>query len=304
MPVLKTIFRKANAARARLARYRVLAASQFQVTFIHEGQILLRLPTVSAWNAFWGTNKTVTNNFLYYHRPHAEVLLRKIIHQLYSQKYIPATESVIDVGCWIGDNTLVWAKNLTEAARVIAIDPSPDNLTYGKTLADINTIKNITWIEAVCSDREGSRLGFEGSLDHTRFDENASEGSVLVSTTLDKIIADAGYPGIGLIHVDVEGFELKVLKGAVNIIEKNKPVILFEQHISAEDCIEVSDFLRALNYRVFMINEVIPGCALDCRNFIALHKTHELPAIKEFPQQDARSLGIFSAMPGPPLIEI
>ena len=64
---------------------------------------------------------------------------------------------------------------------------------------------------------------------------------------------------IGLIHVDVEGFELKVIKGASKIIERDKPTLFFEQHISQEDPNLVFKYMKNFGYRVFMINEVIPG---------------------------------------------
>jgi len=48
---------------------------------------------------------------------------------------------------------------------------------------------------------------------------------------LDNIISE----DISLIKIDVEGGELQVLRGAVNTIRKNKPVVIFEHGIGAAD---------------------------------------------------------------------
>ncbi|MCZ2442868.1 MAG: FkbM family methyltransferase [Flavobacteriales bacterium] len=40
---------------------------------------------------------------------------------------------------------------------------------------------------------------------------------------------------IDLIKIDVEGAELQVLEGAIEIIEKNKPIIIFEHGIGASN---------------------------------------------------------------------
>jgi hypothetical protein len=60
---------------------------------------------------------------------------------------------------------------------------------------------------------------------------------------------------ISLIKIDIEGHELAALKGAKSLIEKNNPVILFEQHPCdfSEGRSDVVDYLRGLNYRFLTI---------------------------------------------------
>ena len=63
--------------------------------------------------------------------------------------------------------------------------------------------------------------------------------------------------------------ESKVISGAFGIIDKFKPIISFEQHLEIDDYNALCDTLTEKQYEVFMINEVLPGCRPDCRNFIA-----------------------------------
>ena len=287
----------------RLVHFRSLYKSNFSVKFIHEGNTVVQLPRSSLFDALTGRGYTLSRSISYFHRPNSEALLRRVIYGLYADGYIPADKSIIDIGSWIADNSIVWSKQLKEGSYVFAIDPSPENQSYGQKVASLNDVSNIKFIEAVCTENEGEKLDFEGDLGHTSFYKKPLDGKI-VSTTLDAIIANSGNPSIGLLHVDVEGLEFSVLKGASKIIKNDLPIISFEQHISQEDIFKVTDFLREFGYRVFMVNEVLPGCSLDCRNFLAFHSSKKVPNVIEFEQKNASGMGIYSAIIGESLIEV
>lgn len=72
------------------------------------------------------------------------------------------------------------------------------------------------------------------------------------SDSVDMIVLDDffGDKKISFIKVDVEGFEFNVLKGACNIINKNRPLIQVEgDRSSVVD--EVSGLLLSLNYKLY-----------------------------------------------------
>lgn len=287
----------------RLLNLKNLKENNYCVTFFAEGNLKVKLPKISLWEIIvkkkWFILK---KNSDFVTRPKAEVLLRKIIYKLYQTAYISSEKSIIDIGCWISDNSIIWSKYLSENGTVFSIDPSSKNIFYGKILTKLNKIKNIKFIKAVCSEKHGIKLSYKGSLEHTSFRE-IKKGTFLLSTTLDNILKDENRQ-IGLLHVDVEGLELSVLKGAEKIISKDNPVISFEQHISKEDFQLIYDYLKFHNYKIFMINEVLQDCALDCRNFLAFPSNKALPSFTEFKQANSRDLGIFSAVIGKSLIEI
>ena len=54
--------------------------------------------------------------------------------------------------------------------------------------------------------------------------------------TIDNLYADED---ISLINMDIEGAELSVLKTAVNIIRKNRPVLSICVYHKAEDLVEI-----------------------------------------------------------------
>ena len=171
----------------------------------------------------------------------------------------------------------------------------------------MNNIKNIKWFPEVCSENVGDKLTIDGNptnhADNMKFKES-NDKNFKLSSTIDHLVSGEKDKKIGLIHVDVEGFELKVLKGASKIIKRDKPILIFEQHISQEDPNLIFAYVKNFGYRIFMINEVIPGNDLDCRNFLAFHSSKEIPDLKKFSENNLNDLNISRSTIGPGLIEI
>lgn len=289
----------------RIVRYKELQKNSFIVNFIHEGNIKILLPKLSIGEVIFGYGIYAKKNFYFMGRPHVEILLRKIIFYLYEENYIDSNKSIIDIGSSVADNSLVWAKILFGNGKLFGIDPSLNNINYSKKLSSINNLNNIDWIQAVCSEKKGDKLMIDinpsGASENTSFKIGNSINS-LTATTLDEIIYKKN-TNIGLIHIDVEGFELKIMKGAKKIIERDRPVLTFEQHISKEDTSHIFQYLKNFGYRIYMINEVITGNRPDCRNFLALHSSKEPISFLNFEEKNLKDLNIFQATIGPGLIE-
>ena len=306
MRLLKKIEKLIKTPILQYIKYKELKKYNYIVKFLYEGGVEIKVPNLSIGEVLLSYGIIIKRNLYMMNRPYIEILLRNIIYELYKEGYINKKFSVIDIGSWIGDNGLVWAQNLTGDGKVFCIEPSRNNLAYSKKCAQINNINNIVWHERVCSENVGEKLTIDGktenSSDNHKYKFENSKNS-LSSTTLDEIISEKKNTKIGLIHIDVEGFELKVMKGAKKIIERDKPVLTFEQHISKEDTSHVFQYLKNFGYRIFMINEVIPGNELDCRNFLALHSSKELPNFSNFEENNLKDLNIYQATIGPGLIE-
>lgn len=290
----------------RLFNHFTLKSRQWSVVFPDEGNILIRLPRTHWLDGFRKKRKKQIDKALTFSgRAGKEVLLRQVIYKLYQSGLINKDQHIIDIGAWLADNTLVWAHFLNApSAKVIAIDPAQDNINFGHMLATENNKHNIVWHQAVCAEKSGIPLYYRGKLNHARFNMNG-EGklSPLQSATIDELVTSEQWTNIGLLHVDVEGFEEVVLRGSSQIIAASNPVILFEQHITHEDPLKIADWLEGFGYKVFMLNEVIPQCELDCRNFIALPKSVAEQAFNLNISKNTQEK-IFWATMGPPLISI
>jgi FkbM family methyltransferase len=285
---------------------RRLKKNNFIIQFIFEGRLDIKLPVIGYIDSLTSAGRDFAKKCVdYSRRPKAEALLRKTVYKLIKSGYINPDKSIIDIGSWIADNTIVWAKLLRKGS-VFAIDPSQDNLNFGMEVAKINNLDNVKWIKAVCSDKPNIPLEIqEGNIEHAVFGKsNDSKSQKFLSTTLDDVIPSNSHDKISLLHVDVEGFEEKVIFGASSIIGKSKPVLIFEQHISNENPSKIIAFLQSHDYEVFMINEVLPKCEYDCRNFIAFSKSKPLPLFPKPLLYKGRSEGIWYAAVGEWLIKV
>jgi FkbM family methyltransferase len=291
--------------RRRFEAVRVLRQEDFRAEFVHEGGIKIILPRVLTLHALLGMDQTLDRSVNFVRSALSEALLRQTIFDLYANGHINSEKSIVDIGCWCADNTLAWATLIKRKATVFAIDPSSGNLGYAKSIATANGIENVTWVQAVCSDKSGETLGFTRSIEHASFHTSPNANAAQVtSKNRDEIIGSENQASIGLLHVDVEGFEERVLRGAANIIEKSNPVITFERHLCDDDSPLIFDLLAAKGYRIFMVNEVMTMCRLVCRNFIAFPLGFVAPAEMTQQVSDYGPEGFVPAVLAPNLLEL
>nr|QBK90897.1 MAG: methyltransferase [Pithovirus LCPAC201] len=230
-----------------------------QIIFPHDLNIKITVPSSHPFST------------IYIKRPYREILFRKIHTFLIKTKIIDPTANMIDLGAWIGDNTLPWSKMIT--GTVYAIDPSVDNCAYIKELVQLNQAKNVEIIQTAISETN-KILSTNGDLHHCSF-EYGNPGKngkhQIKSTSLDSLYLEKKITNIGYIHLDVEGMEHLVIRGAKKIIDRDRPVMTYEVHLELDSHIDQTKkrFILA-NYQVFMINEILPGCRLDCRNMLAI----------------------------------
>lgn len=281
---------------------------QQQVDFAGEGGVSLRMPRIPFVARLKDRGAELDRRAHFMGRPEHELLLRRVVFRLYERGLVERHRSVIDIGCWIGDNAIVWATFLDAAlARVYAVDPSAENLSFAESVATASGVENVVWHEAVCADVSGQQVIPTGDLDHATFVRASDDETIpaLTTITLDELIPPAEHARLGLLHVDVEGFELAVLKGAEDIIRASQPVILFEGHLrDEEDIAAIRQFLIGHGYVTLLINEVLAGCLPDCRNFLAVPDALRAEVLAAVEGSGSGWPGIAPAVPGPELLPL
>lgn len=139
----------------------------------------------------------------------------------------------------------------------------------------MNDIKNIKVIQTAVSNKN-EMLTTNNDLFHCTFMSNNEKITTGINSckavSLDYLHETNEIDNIDFIHLDVESMEFSVIMGANCLIDKFRPIIAFEQHLDIDNYIESSKHITDKNFIVYVINEVLPGCRPDCRNFIAFPK--------------------------------
>jgi FkbM family methyltransferase len=213
-------------------------------------------------------------------RIYHEAIFRMIHTYLINNNIIDKTKNIIDLGAWIGDNSIPWAKNIE--GIVYAIDPCKENCDFINAMKHYNSIENLTIIKAVISDSERIISIDTNDLHHCSFTNNDSLQNKLQAFSLDTLYQNNIINNIGYIHLDVEGMEHLVIVGANKLINTERPIISFEQHLNTDDYQSICKYFNTINYSVYLINEQLLGCLEDCRNFLAFPNTINIEDIEQF----------------------
>jgi FkbM family methyltransferase len=137
---------------------------------------------------------------------------------------------VIDVGANVGDLTAVAAEAVRPPGRVIAFEPAPANAR--RLRERFAATPHVYVHHAAVSDRSGSlhlHLDAANSKRHSLFPSIVSVpgDSILVpSVRLDDVREEI--EPVDLIKIDAQGAEGRILAGARALIERDRPVLLFE----------------------------------------------------------------------------
>jgi FkbM family methyltransferase len=145
----------------------------------------------------------------------------------------------------------------------LAIEPEPENVTWlRKTVAE-NQASNVSVLDVALGDEDrgvaelqlGEQSGWHtlAPLDHwNRQIRGVSSSRQVTVRSLDAVIGELDIEEIAAIKIDVEGWELHVLKGAEQTLRLNEgPALLIELHPTlGVDPREVIDFLTKRGYTV------------------------------------------------------
>ena len=147
--------------------------------------------------------------------------------------------NVIHAGAGFGD----FLPALKDCNRVFTFEPNP--LMYQCSLETIklNNLTNVSLYSHAIGAYDGKstlKITDESGLEMGPRSE-IGNGIVVKMVKLDTFITEK----IDLIHLDLEGYEFEALKGAKELIERDKPIIVLEIDTRAVD---YNNFMLSINY--------------------------------------------------------
>ena len=170
-----------------------------------------------------------------------------------------SSTTVLDVGANIGNHTCYFSSRFN---TVIAFEPNDTVHPILQANININKITNALVQKVGLSDNDAN-LAFvennDGNIGSATFSESMAL-DILNNKTLpvkngDDLIAKH-FPEhkISLIKMDIEGHELRALKGLRFTLEKHSPIVLFECHNMPglqDEGQDIIEYLESLSYRYF-----------------------------------------------------
>ena len=226
--------------------------------------------------------------------PDTEVLLNSIVGSLVRENLI-GHGSILDAGAKDGRWACYYAT--LDAKRIVhALDPDPANIReiskFSKAYRASNALHNLMPLMGLLGERSANATARDLQR---RFNVGFPNGKVPKTIPIYSI--DDLYLGgrlqpppqrLSLAHLDVEGAELAVLRGAAGVVSRDRPVLITEVtvHASHKYSRALLELTSQMGYDSFVIEE-ITGVRADLRNL--LHLPREQHAI--FAASSALNIG-------------
>jgi FkbM family methyltransferase len=163
------------------------------------------------------------------------------------RKVLKHGDVVVDIGANVGYYTRIASKLVGSNGVVLAFEPMPAALRVLQM--NCTDLSNAKLFSLALSDRESDAIFYvrkSGDMSSLSSDSCAKPIQVKTSTA-DNVLMNCAK--IDFIKIDVEGFELEVIRGAHNILSAHKPIVYFEflQGLATERGFQLRDFETLLD---------------------------------------------------------
>ena len=195
-------------------------------------------------NGFWVPNYDVHIEQWRAGRPFTQnKCLKKFIN--YCETQNKNFNTIIDVGAWCG----TWSKAMEKfSKRIIAFEP--DNVAF-ECLSKNCTINCSPRQEAVGSENKYVSLNEDDFTQAQKIDLSIDSKKNIRMITLDSLEVDK----VDMIKIDVEGYEMEVLKGAEKMLQSIK-FLMIELNNNTKNYgssnIEIEKHLESLGFKVLL----------------------------------------------------
>ena len=168
-------------------------------------------------------------------------------------------QCVLDIGAHIGLVSMPMSSVISDDGDVYSFEPAEVNRKYLLKHVLINNIKNIHVQDFLVGDVDGINVEFFEQKNDTvqnsvviKKNHDAYTKTHKIQRTIDDFCAE-NHLIPDVIKIDVEGYELSVLRGAKKIISSSKPIIFLSVHpreieLLGEDINNITKMVDELGY--------------------------------------------------------
>ena len=153
-----------------------------------------------------------------------------------------------------GDSALVFEK-FYNPNKVYAFEPEIKNYNLMLETIKRNNLNRVIPIRIALGNKEDVIRIKDFNASSYISDNGENE---IKMTTIDKFVDDKNL-SVGLIKMDIEGYELNAVKGAENTVKKFKPVLLISIYHNGKEFFEIPPYIKKLNlYYRYIIRKLSP----------------------------------------------
>lgn len=193
---------------------------------------------------FHAYKRDVVGRYIFKHGEHGPEITRLLLGGS-----IPSGGAYIDVGANIGYFTVLLSRLAGNGGIVRAFEPEPGNYALLKRNIDDNGCGNVKLFNCALGEKEDVLpLGLYKASNRGRHSllKNFGRGTVSVPVKRLDALVDGDAP-IAFMKVDVEGFELPVLRGAERLLPQVQNLVIeFSPGLMAEARLDVAELVALL----------------------------------------------------------
>ena len=198
------------------------------------------------------------HQYLYFYGTHDE---RYIVTKLLT--IIKPGDICWDVGANIGFYTCLLASLVEDSGAVVAFEPAARTCGYLKENVSLNQFTNVTVVNKGLGDKQEQRLlhyseaGLAEGTASLKYAGGRAASERVTLDTIDNLFRELSAPN--LVKIDVEGYQLEVLKGGEYYLKTHAPLLIAELkdvgETNREAFTEIEDYVTDLGYQFYEIRK-------------------------------------------------
>lgn len=167
-------------------------------------------------------------------------------------------ERVLDLGSHLGGFTLSAA---ALGLEVLAVEGSPRNAGLVKKSISLNGFERADVVHACISDKPGVvKFSAHGPYGHLACEATNLPSISVPAITIDQLARERGWNNVRFIKLDIEGSEVRAIRGMNHLLRTQSPLVFFESNKHALGFYKftpevLKNELRKRGYSVYAVEE-------------------------------------------------
>lgn len=193
-------------------------------------------------------NKSFLAESVYRYHSGLKLIPQKILHRLEGKDFI-------DGGGYLGDSAFIFLEYNPNSVHIF----EPNNENFDGLIENIKFLNSgniITPVKAGIADKTMEINASGTGLSFSILNDEESNVQKIKCYSIDDYVKENKLD-LGLIKLDIEGYELEAVKGATETVKKMKPVLLISIYHNTKDFFSIKPYIESLNLNYnFMIRKL------------------------------------------------